>query len=88
MSEVKEKHPTWFKMKIERRQLIDQLPPKTAKKILLACFDYLETNNMPANLNMTESIAFSAIFPDLEEAWKKYEQRINAKAKSKSVDII
>ena len=27
---VKEKHPSWFKLKIERRQLIKQLPPETA----------------------------------------------------------
>lgn len=88
MSEVKEKHPTWFKMKIERRQLIKQLPPETAVKILLACWEYLETNETPPNLNAIESIAFSAFLPDMEESWKKYEQRINAKAKSKLVDIV
>lgn len=43
MSDVKEKHPTWFKMKIERRQLVKQLEPKTAVNVLLACWDYLET---------------------------------------------
>lgn len=36
MAEVKEKHPTWFKMKIERRQLIKQLPAETAVSVLLA----------------------------------------------------
>ena len=36
MAEVKEKHPTWFKMKIERRQLIKQLPAETAVNVLLA----------------------------------------------------
>ena len=33
MSDVKEKHPTWFKMKIERRQLVKQLEPKTAVNV-------------------------------------------------------
>lgn len=37
MAEVKEKHPTWFKMKIERRQLVKQLEPTTAVNVLLAC---------------------------------------------------
>ena len=38
MAEVKEKHPTWFKMKIERRQLIKQLPPETADAYRKNCF--------------------------------------------------
>lgn len=47
MAEIREKHPTWFKMKIERRQLIKQLPPETAVNVLLACWDYLETGEIP-----------------------------------------
>ena len=74
---VKEKHPSWFKLKIERRQLIKQLPPETAVNVLLACWEYLETCEIPDNLQPMEKIAFSAFFPDMEEAWKRYEQRIN-----------
>ena len=40
---VKEKHPSWFKMKLERRELIKQLSPETAVNVLLACWDFLET---------------------------------------------
>ena len=87
MSDIKEKHPTWFKMKIERRKLIKDLPPETAVTVLLACWDYLETMENPQSLSPMEKIAFSAFFPDMEEAWKRYEQRINAKQKSKSNDI-
>lgn len=86
MAKIKEKHPNWFKLKVERRQLIRQLPPENAVNVLLACFDYLETGEMPATLNAFEKIAVSAFLPDLEEAWAKYNQRINAK-KGKSVDI-
>ena len=32
-----------------------------------------------------EKIAASAFLPDLEEAWAKYEQRVNARASSKNV---
>lgn len=85
MAEIKEKHPTWFKMKIERRKLIRDLPPETAVNVLLACWDYLETMEDPQTLSPIEKIAFSAFFPDMEEAWTRYEQRINAK--KKSVDI-
>ncbi len=86
MANIKAKHPTWFKMKIERRKLIKELPADTAVNVLLACWDYLETMEIPENLNSIEKIVFSAFFPDMEEAWKRYEQRIGAK-KSKSNDI-
>lgn len=79
MAELKEKHPSWFKMKIERRQLIKQLPSETAVNVLLACWEYLETAETPNSLTPIEKIAFSAFFPDMEEAWQKYTQRINAK---------
>lgn len=83
MSEIKDKHPTWFKMKIERRQLIKQLPAETAVNVLLACWDYLETGEIPENLEAIEKIAFSAFFPDMEEAWLRYEQRVSARQKKK-----
>ena len=85
--ETKEKHPTWFKMKIERRQLIKQLPAETAVTVLLACWDYLETGEIPDKLDTMEKIAFSAFFPDMEEAWQRYEQRITARQRKKSTDI-
>ncbi len=79
MAEIKEKHPTWFKMRSERRQLVKELPAETTAKALLACWEYLETAEIPATLNPLERIAFSAFFPDLEESWRLYEQRIKAK---------
>lgn len=42
-SNIYEKHPSWYKMKGERRQLIKQLPPENAVNVLLACYTYLET---------------------------------------------
>ena len=88
MANPREKHPTWFKMKIERRQLIKQLDPKIAVNVLLACWDYLESGEIPEDLDTLEAIAFFAFFPDIEEAWKKYEQRINArKTSGQSNDI-
>lgn len=84
MAEVKGKHPSWFKMKLERRQMIRKLPPENAVNVLLACWDYLETERLPENLSPFESIAASAFLPDLEEAWARYEQRVNARALSKN----
>lgn len=88
MADVKGKHPGWFKMKIERRELVRQLSPETAVNVLLACWDFLETGEKPGALSPIENVAFASFIPDLEEAWNSYVQRINAKKASKeSVDI-
>lgn len=76
---IKKKHPNWFKMKLERRELIRQLSPETAVNVLLACWDYLETGENPSYLSPIESIAFAAFMPDMTEAWERYIQRINAR---------
>lgn len=78
-NEVKEKHPSWFKMKIERRELVRQLSPETAVNVLLACWEFLETGEKPNGLSPIESVAFASFMPDMDEAWSKYLQRITAK---------
>lgn len=89
MTEANGKHPGWFKMKLERRELIRQLSPETAVNVLLACWDYLETGEKPNTLSPIENIAFSAFVPDLGEAWTRYLQRISARkqAAGESTDI-
>lgn len=89
MSE-REKHPNWFKLKLERRDLIRQLSPETAVNVLLACLDYIATGERPDGLSPIENVAFSAFLPDLTEAWDSYLQRISARKKSveQSTDIV
>lgn len=90
MTKDKDKHPSWFKMKLERREPVRQLSPETAVNVLLACWDFLETGEKPANLSPIESVAFSAFMPDMEEAWARYVQRITARHgadRSVSTDI-
>lgn len=86
MRNSKGKHPSWFKLKTERRQLIKELPPESAVNVLLACLDFLEVGSFPKAMRPIEKIAASAFLPDLEEAWARYEQRVNARASSKNVD--
>ena len=81
----KEKHPSWFKMKLERRELIRQLAPETAVNVLLACWDYLETEEKPRDMSPIENVAFASFMPDIEEAWSKYLQRITAKKESTDI---
>ena len=40
MEDIKPKHPNWFKLKLERRELLHQLSPETAINVLLYCLDY------------------------------------------------
>ena len=78
MSTSKEKHPSWFKMKLERRTMVKQLKPRVAVNVLLACWEFLETGEKPTGLPPIESIAFSAFIPDLEDAWATYIKRISS----------
>lgn len=80
MPEAKAKHPSWFKMKLERRELVRQLAPETAVNVLLACWDYLETGERPATLSPIESVAFASFMPDMEEAWSRYLVRVSSGA--------
>lgn len=84
MAKCSNKHPSWFKLKTERRQLIKELPPESAVNVLLACLDFLEVGSFPKAMCPIEKIAASAFLPDLEEAWARYEQRVNARASSKN----
>ena len=47
MSTSKEKHPSWFKMKLERRTMVKQLKPRVAVNVLLACWEFLKTGEKP-----------------------------------------
>ena len=76
MAALRDKHPSWFKLKTERRQLIKEMPPETAVTVLLACLDYLEIGSFPDSMRPIERIAASAFLPDLEEAWATYEKRV------------
>ena len=76
MAAPRDKHPSWFKLKTERRQLIKELPPESAVNVLLACLDFLEVGSFPKAMRPIEKIAASAFLPDLEEAWTTYEKRV------------
>ena len=83
---MSERHPSWFKMKIERRELVRQLAPETAVNVLLACWEFLETGEKPTNLSPIENVAFASFMPDMDEAWKRYLQRVSARNQSVDID--
>lgn len=71
------KHPVWFKLKTERKQLIKNLPADTVANVFVACLEYLETQTLPEEMTEIDRLAFYAFFPDLEEAWATYEKRVS-----------
>ena len=70
---MKERIQLGAKMKSERQRLIRQLPPETAVNIILACWDYLETGELPEELSPYESIAANAFLSDILEALESRE---------------
>lgn len=72
------KHPVWFKLKTERKQLIKNLPADTVANVFVACLEYLETQTLPEEMTEIDRLAFYAFFPDLEEAWATYEKRVSS----------
>lgn len=79
MAVSKERHPSWFKLKLERWELIKQLFPDTAVNVLLVCLEYLEEGEKPCDLSPIESVAFLAFMKDMAGAWDRYVQRITAR---------
>lgn len=76
MAKIKGKHPSWFKLKVERRELIKTLEPTVAVNVLLACLDYLVDRKLPCTLTDWEKAIFSLLLPDVEEAWCTYSARV------------
>lgn len=73
---TKELHPSWFKMRIERRELLQEVQAEKGLNAILACLDFLETGEKPQGLDGTEKLVFAAFVPDLEETWRLYMQRV------------
>lgn len=76
VAKIKGKHPSWFKLKVERRELIKTLEPTVAVNVLLACLDYLVDRKPPSTLTDWEKAIFSLLLPDVEEAWCTYSARV------------
>lgn len=72
------RHPSWFKLRVERRDFLRELPPQTAVNVLLLCLDYLEKGEPIEIEDPLTRIAFSAFAPDVSEAWRQYNARVES----------
>lgn len=68
--------PVWFALKLERREVLELLPPEKLAHVLKMCFDFLETRQRLDVGDALERLAFAAIAPDIEAAWIKYDASV------------
>lgn len=69
----KKDRPSWFKMFIHQKALIDSVPDETVGKALKAVFAYFEDGEIP-NIDPLAFAVFSAIKPYVDESFADFEQ--------------
>lgn len=67
----KTKHPSWFKLWLHHKALIDAVPDEVAGKALKAALCYFATGEV-AELGQLEAVVFAAIKSDVDEAHTDY----------------
>ena len=72
MSKKKER-PSWFKMFLHQKALIDAVPDEDAGKALKGSLQYFETGDLPA-LDGLAAVVFASIKPYIDEAVEDFEK--------------
>lgn len=73
----KQKRPSWFKMFLHQKALIDSVPDETAGRALKAVFQYFESGEL-MDLDPLSFAVFSAIRPYIDESYKDYQRSVDA----------
>lgn len=73
----KQKRPSWFKMFLHQKALIDSVPDEAAGKALKAVFQYFETGELK-DLDPLSFAVFSAIRPYIDESFNDYQRSVDA----------
>lgn len=69
--------PSWFKMFLSQKTLIDSVPDETAGRALKAVFAYFDNREIP-ELDPFTFAVFSTIQPYVDEAYRDYENAVKA----------
>ena len=78
----KEKRPTWFKMFLNQKALIDSVPDEIVGRALKAAFAYFAGEDMP-QLDPLAYAVFATIKPYIDESFEDYRKSVeNGKAGS------
>lgn len=77
MARKKEGRPSWFKMFLHQKALIDAVPDEVAGKALKAALQYFETRE-EGNLDPLSSAVFASIKPYIDESFDDYQRSSDA----------
>lgn len=69
----KTSRPSWFKMFLHQKALIDSVPDETAGKAIKSVFQYFDTGEAPALDPLTFAV-FAAIKPYIDEAFDDFKR--------------
>ena len=73
---MKKKRPTWFKIFLHQKAMIDSVDDATAGKALKAAMQYFETLEEPENMPQSAFIIFSTIKQYIYESFEDYEKKV------------
>lgn len=68
----RQKRPSWFKLFLHRKSLIDAVPDEVAGKALKAGLRYFDTGEVE-DLDTLTRIVFDALKPDIDEAFADFQ---------------
>ena len=72
---AKQKRPTWFKMFLHHKALIDVVSDEVAGKALKACYAYFD-NGEVRDMDSMAFAVFASIKPNIDESWADYEKQV------------
>lgn len=77
MAKKKEGRPSWFKMFLHQKALVDAVPDDVAGKALKAVFRYFESGEV-GELDPLAFAVFASVKPYIDESFNDYQRSSNA----------
>ena len=68
--------PSWFKMFLHQKALIDSVPDEIAGKALKAVFLYFDTGAVVTDIDPLAFAVFAAIKPYVDESYEDYTRNV------------
>lgn len=73
----KKGRPTWFKLFLHQKNVVDSVSDETAGKALKACFQYFADGEIP-ELDQMAFVVFASIKPYIDESYADYERSVES----------
>lgn len=76
MAKTKVKRPTWFKIFLSTKSIIDAIPDENVGKGLKAAFAYFNDRSEP-DLDPLSNVVYCAMRPYIDEAFSDYQRSVD-----------